>query len=205
MSNTSLRYIGDVSQADAKIISEYAKNSNKILEFGCGASTQILAQSCKKDTLIISVDTEIKWINSTRKLLTELDIHHPVKFVEYAKLTSIQEDNFDIIFNDGLNHKRKDFGIHTWNKLKVGGTYLTHDTRRQNDVNRNVNGIIENYFMEIGEVKINVNNSNITSITKTAKKVYENWNGVEKRQGWMINPHMPKPKNWKEILDKLPV
>ena len=56
-----IEYIGDISKADALVLKELAENATAILEFGCGASTQVMSVYTKNR--IISIDTSQEWID----------------------------------------------------------------------------------------------------------------------------------------------
>lgn len=68
----SLRYVGDISEADAAVLAELAAESHRILEYGVGASTQVYAQAAAPGTAIVSLNRDTHWIDRTRVLLDEL-------------------------------------------------------------------------------------------------------------------------------------
>ena len=43
MYGSQIRYIGDISREDAELLARTAAGARRILEFGAGASTQVLA------------------------------------------------------------------------------------------------------------------------------------------------------------------
>lgn len=174
----TIKFIGDLSVEDAKVLVELGKKAKVILEFGVGGSTQIFAQ-CKPKTLV-SVETDPSWISLTQKRLSQLsDITHPA-FVNYGQHPNNQ---YDLIFVDGVDHLRKQFAIDTWSQLTVNGVMVFHDTRRFQDF-ANAAWIAQLYFNEISRVDVNVNNSNLTVIYKKEHQPYVNWNYTEGKPFW---------------------
>lgn len=172
-------YIGDISKADAQILKDLALISTNILEFGCGASTQVIANYCKYN--FTSVETEKWWIERTQENLDLLGIKKGVKFEDYYKF--VPEGEYDFIFDDGTDEFRLPFAFKTWQHLKIGGYLLFHDTRRGRDV-QNISDFIVKHSPEIESVFINKDHSNITVIKKKVAEFYENWNEVEGREPW---------------------
>ena len=175
-------YIGDLSQNDALILKELAQQSNQILEFGVGASTQILAYYGTGS--LVTVETDLKWTERTKENLKLLGIPKEPYFEDYY--TFMQKyivGGCDLIFDDGADEFRLPFALKTWPHLKIGGYLLFHDTRRQSDVN-NIGEFIKVHSPEIESVYINKNHSNITVIKKKSAEFYEDWNVVEGREPW---------------------
>lgn len=170
--------MGDLSNNDGYVLRELAEEASAILEFGVGASTQILRYYSKGEML--SIDTSQEWIDRTKKRLIQLEVTKPMQFKLYDE--PIQGE-FDLIFNDGISDKRFEFAINNWDKLKVGGIMAFHDTRSTWGI-AYVSDLVKKYFLEIGEIKMNVSNSNITTFKKIAPLKYENWNQTENRQAW---------------------
>ena len=179
-----MEWIGDLSLEDADLLAQYGKNyRGRILEFGCGGSTQIFAQSSNNE--IISVDTDSNWISVTQKRLNRINKAVPVRFMPY---TVDFEGRFDIIFVDGIDHLRREFAIATWKYLAVGGVMLFHDTRRSEDF-QNVARLAQLFHNEIDLILVNASasnhkSSNITVIRKKASEPYVNWNNVEGKPKW---------------------
>ncbi len=180
-----IRYIGDLSRADAELLAHYARGASHILEFGSGGSTQVLAQSSSPDAALISVETDLAWIQRTQKNLARLSIHKQVHFVAYREWRSIAnaKSSFDLIFNDGIDKFRRRFALETWPLLKVGGRLLFHDTRREKDF-RNVLALVQKHFLEIASVGLNEAGSNITVITRKTLEPWVDWNVIEGRAKW---------------------
>lgn len=174
-------YIGDISKADAQLLSELAEKSENILEFGVGASTQVLAHYGKN---LMSIETDNNWIERTKENLKLLGIQKEIVFINYnVFMTSDIPTTYDLIFDDGADEFRLPFAYKTWDKLAVGGYLLFHDTRRGKDV-QNIADFIVKHSPEIESVFINKDHSNITVIKKKAAEFYENWNEVEGREPW---------------------
>lgn len=177
-----LKWIGDLSLEDADVLAFYGQKSQDVLEFGCGGSTQILAQTSQN---IISTDTDPNWIAATKRRLSQLDDHKPVIFLPY---TTEFVQTFDMILVDGVDHLRRQFAIDTWRYLKAEGVMLFHDTRRFQDF-QNAAWIAQLYHNEISRMDINAaasNNksSNITVIHKKNHEPYVNWNHTENKPQW---------------------
>lgn len=177
-------YIGDISIADAKLLAHLAWQSESILEFGCGASTQIFAYYGRG--VVVSVDTEQVWIDRTKANVDRLAPDSSVEFVLYEKFTPII--GYDLIFVDGLNELRLPFAVMTWPALRVGGVMCFHDTRRTvpygkaniSDVEM-VAEMVETFSMEIDTIAMNADNSNTTVIRKRARLYLEDWAKIEGR------------------------
>lgn len=67
-----LRYVGDLSRADAVCLAALAGRHRRVLEFGVGASTQIFAQAAGTGVTIVSLDRAAMWIERTRALVDVL-------------------------------------------------------------------------------------------------------------------------------------
>lgn len=167
-------YIGDISKADAGALSRWAANANNILEFGCGASTQVLASYAKGS--LISIDTDPNWIAKTQKNLDRLGGKYNVLFYDYNQFWEVSPEGptYDFIFDDGADHLRRSFGMRIWPNLKIGGWLALHDQRRKPDWD-NTMAIIDMYWLEIGTVHFNHAHSNITFIQKKVREPYSNW------------------------------
>lgn len=178
-----LKWIGDLSLEDADVLVQYGKLSKNILEFGCGGSTQILAQCGAQN--IISVDTNPDWIAVTAQRLTQLTIHTPVEFLNY---TTEFDQPFDLIFVDGVWEHRENFATSVWRNLKIGGVMIFHDTRRDFDF-ANAADVAKKFYNEISHMDINAHaangrSSNMTILHKKAIAPYENWNDLESKPQW---------------------
>lgn len=193
-----MRYIGDISRADAELLAQYARGASRILEFGSGASTQVLAQSSSKDAALVSVETDPAWIERTRKNLARLSIRKAVRFVPYKQWKAIRrtETSFGLIFNDGADRFRERFALESWALLEIGGRLLFHDTRRENDL-RKVLAVVNEHFLEISSIGLNEAGSNITVITRKAPEPWVDWNVVEGRAKWEYgHAEPPSPLPW---------
>src|SRR5438270_8420588 len=124
MSSAPLRYIGDISREDAQLLSRYAAGARRMLEFGAGASTQVLAQSAPEGAEIVTVETDSGWIGRTRRNLQLLGVTREVKFVPYRGFWRALRGPFDFIFDDGIDRRRREFAEHAWPLLAVGGARL---------------------------------------------------------------------------------
>lgn len=200
-------YIGDISKADSEVLKDLAGKYNDILEFGCGASTQVLSYYSK--SRITSIDTSTEWINKTKSNIELLEIWNVPNFYLYDEFDKLISENvssgewpiqcFDFIFDDGVDDFRKSFAMDFWLYLKPGGIIAFHDTRRWQDY-RNVAEILNYHYNEIDSVKCNVNGSNISIIYKKEKQDYENWQEVENKQQWELGYGDPDKEEVKRRL-----
>jgi hypothetical protein len=191
-----IKFIGDLSEQDVAVLIKYIKKASNILEFGVGGSTQIICKIKKKSARFISTDTSQNWIDLTIENLQLLSIKPAVTFYLYESWEqSIEGMTFDFIFDDGVPDLRKDFGLRAWKYLNVGGSLLIHDTRTIQHI-RDVEAIVDNYYLEIDSILLNINHSNITAIRKKLEEPYSNWNIVENKQAWEYGEGVPPINLW---------
>lgn len=173
-----MRWVGDLSRQDAAILEMFAYQ-NSVLEFGCGGSTLIFAQSGA--IKVVSIETDKTWIDLTKERLEVLDETCPVLFVDYDEpWTGL----YDVVFVDGIDKHRRDFAIRSWQFLKPNGTMIFHDTRRFADF-QNAMWVAQLYYQEVWYIRVNFKNSNMTLIQKRSRKLeYENWNETEGKPKW---------------------
>lgn len=168
-------YVGDISKADAEVLADFATMSKKILEFGCGASTQVLANYTSGS--LISIDTERTWLEKTANHLKRLEIPvDRVKLLPYDWFMGQEAvGHYDLIFDDGVDSMRRSFALEIWHQLMPEGWLLMHDQRRRPDWDTTAH-IISHFWQEIGIVYYNHEDSNITCIQKRAKPaIWSNW------------------------------
>lgn len=191
-------YIGDISKADALVLKKWAEASTSILEFGCGASTQVLSKYANHK--IISLETDEVWIDKTKKNIKLLEIENEPEFHEYHSYQPTKQ--FDFIFNDGVDKYRRDFCFLYWKYLEVGGVLALHDTRRWQDY-KNVIDFINAKYNEISKIELNDARSNISLIHKKKHQPYENWQEVEKKEQWEIGYGDPDIQKIKQRLKQI--
>jgi len=190
-------FIGDLSQADAALISAHAKIASGILEFGVGGSTQLFAANARDIAVIVSVDTSQEWIDKTIYHLQELGCKTPVRFIKYEEFTGA--GTYGLIYNDGAYNLREEFARKYWGCLHDNGRLMIHDTRRGYEASW-VSRFIADHWSTISNVAINAADSNMTIITKCSEVKYSNWNvGKPKWQVDGIN----KPDDWVSTLREL--
>lgn len=173
-----IEYVGDLSRQDAEVLAELAGKSSSIIEFGVGASTQILTHYSPPDSPFLSIDTDQEWVDRTIIHLRRLGLEHRVRFELLSDFW--QAWWADLAFIDGVHHLRNAFSRAVWDDLKVGGVLAVHDTRREEDRDWLV-PFIADKWTEIERIEVNYKQSNITLIFKRLPLLYENWNSVEGR------------------------
>ena len=195
-----MKYVGDISCQDAKLLEAFGRKSKSILEFGIGASTQILCQCLAPGARLVSLETDPMWIDRTRRNLDSLGIPAATcELLPYQGWTGpCAGRTFDFIFVDGVDEERDPFARAAYPMLEVGGWILYHDTRRRKDL-RNLVELIMEHHTEVGEVRINFQHSNLSGFQRKLPEPYEDWNVAEKREGWMVGWCEP-PRNWPSLL-----
>jgi hypothetical protein len=195
-----VKYVGDLSKYDATVLEKYGKWSGQTLEFGMGASTQILAQCSVNRCKVWSMETDPNWIARTKRNLDILGVPPSCYMLMDYDLALTQCDGalFDLIFVDGIDEERFPFALATFQRLKYGGWMLFHDTRRMPDL-RTFLDVLLAFKDEVGDVKINMDHSNISGIQRKIAEPYYDWRVEESRTDWMIGAEEP-PENWPEML-----
>lgn len=195
----TVKFIGDLSNADVNLLIKLASNSLRILEFGVGGSTQLFAQFTEIHTTIVSIDTDKEWIARTIANLSRFEHNvNDVKFVDYTfwKSDTIDWKWFDLIFVDGVDDQRLPFALDAWPLLRVGGSMVFHDTRRSQDV-ANVLQVVARNYLEVSEVKFNTQGSNLSIIKKKVAEPWVNWNIVENKEPWEYGVGDPPEDFWR--------
>jgi len=94
---------------------------------------------------------------------------------------------YDLIFDDGVDDKRREFAFNAWPLLKIGGKLAFHDTRRTQDVD-NIVAFLKQFSPSIrtieGKTKGRI--PNITIFEKRDNLFFQDWNGEEGRELWQI-------------------
>lgn len=180
-----MNYLGDLSKQDYEILKDLSLNSKNILEFGIGASTQILRNF--SDGNLTSLETSPFWIDITKQNLNFLSIKKEVNFLSYEEFKPTSEQ-YDLIFNDGIDSLRNEFGIKSWQNLKIGGIIAYHDTRRRQDV-QNVMDLVNNFKDEVESIIFNKDDSNITLVKKKIKDDIIFSNNIDVNKILLESPH----------------
>jgi len=168
-------YVGDISRADAELLKELASNATNILEYGSGASTQVLRAYSKG--IVTSVEQEDNWIESTKGHLERLELDE----VTFIKRTKFKPSGFyDLVFDDGPLEQREEFAMVTWPHIRIGGIFALHDTRTTMMV-QVLSNILLQFSPGIECMYVNKDHSNITVIRKKSAEFYEDWNVAEGR------------------------
>ncbi len=191
MEEQIIPYIGDVSKNDALVLKEMAETHKRILEFGCGASTQVLVHYSKGE-FVESIDTSEEWIKKTINNIDLLGLGGETTFFmgPYDQFIESLEPvpynvTYDFIFDDGVDYLRREFAVKIWPYLAVGGILAFHDTRRAPDF-RNVLEVLATFQDEIGRVEFNYKDSNITLVQKKLAAPYSNWQIDEQKEPFEI-------------------
>jgi predicted O-methyltransferase YrrM len=195
-----VKFVGDLSRNDAKVLEAFGRASRSILEFGCGGSTQVLCQAMAPGARMVSLETDPMWVDRTRSNLDILGVPRGAyDLLPYAGWEAALEGRtFDLIFVDGVEEERDAFARAAFPRLEVGGWILYHDTRRRRDLRNLVELIMEHHTM-VGEVRINFDQSNLSGFRRKLPERYENWNETEGRTGWKLGACEPPP-DWPERL-----
>lgn len=201
---TTMKYVGDLSRQDASLLERYARGARSVLEFGSGGSTQIIAQALPEGTSFLSLDTDPKWIATTRENLRRLGVDdRRCRLHRYEDWTP-DATQLDLIFDDGVGHLRRDFALRSFPLLAIGGALLFHDTRRLQDI-RNVLALVDVFFEEIEHVHLNESaegaSSNITVVRKKSREPYVNWNVAEDRPPWACGLGVVPEEFWPKRRD----
>jgi len=195
MSGPPLRYIGDISREDAALLARAAAGARRILEFGAGASTQVLARSAPAGAEIVTVETKPAWVERTRENFRRLGISREVRFVPYRGFWRAVEGSFDLILDDGVDRLRARFAERAWPMLAVGGSMFFHDTRRPRDA-RVALRQVERVFLEVASVELNPEGTNLTVVRKQEPQRYVDWNVAEGRGRWEYGHADPPDDLW---------
>ena len=207
------KFVGDLSDSDALLIEQYASSSGvrSVLEFGAGGSTQIIAQCLDRaGAELVSVETDPRWIATTRERLGLLGVSNRCRFVNYAgwRRTKVVRSSqpFSLVFVDGLGAERLNFARAAWPLLSVGGVMLFHDTRRPQDV-ANVLALVSERNEEVASVIMNEapahvshdnsSSSNTTVVLKKKRERYVNWKSRSGRPKWRYGAEAVPPEFWR--------
>lgn len=183
-----MKFIGDLSLQDADLLQSLSSYSKRILEFGAGGSTQIFAQ-CFPKTLH-SVETSIYWLKLTGYRIDQLPGATKPVFLKYGEEC---DNEYDLIFVDGMDCLRKEFAFRSWKQLDERGCLIFHDTRRGPDISL-VSSFIESHYNEICLIEPNLRDSNCTVIWKKKYQPYINWQEVEGKKEYEYGPPSPAEK-----------
>lgn len=195
-----MKYIGDISDRDANILAFLASRYSRILEFGCGGSTQVMAQSLSDGAHLVSLDTDQAWLDRTKRNLDILGVDAAKYTLDhYSGWLDRHEGPFDLVFVDGVDDQRGVFGRAAWHKLAVGGTIVFHDTRRVRDM-RTCMELAMEHFNEIGDIFMNMDGSNLSGFQRKPLEPYRDWNVEEGNAPWMSGAAEP-PDNWPELIE----
>jgi len=175
-------YIGDISKMDAVILRKLACEATSILEFGPGASTQVMAaySTCPMRT----VETDPTWIERTKQRMANLQLRE-IKYGTYQEFLQLPGNGYDLIFDDGVDRLRREFAFKAWPLLKVGGKLAFHDTRRSQDVD-NIVAFLKQFSPSIRTIEVNKDESNITIFEKRLDIFFQDWNMEEGREPCQI-------------------
>lgn len=181
-------YIGDISRNDAALLERLATSATRILEFGVGASTQVMATSGAG--MLHTLDTSMEWIKRTEQNLQKFKPFHRLVTFGWYPSFEYTPPEYDLIFVDGVDRERFNFAFNAWQILAYGGVMAFHDTRRltpykdetTTDIQKAL-AIVQRFSPEVRDVELNKDYSNITVIKKRydGPLLEEDWNFKEGR------------------------
>ncbi len=173
-----MHFIGDLSDQDVAVLGRAALTATWLLEFGCGGSTQVLANYSRPQTYFFSVDTEQAWIDRTRENCRRLGIRRQfgVNYLlwDATQPPPIPRRAFDLIFIDGLRDLRLPFARAAWGNLADGGTLYWHDCRREKDL-REIGMFVQEHVAAVQSLQVAVEESNLAAITKRTYLPLQDW------------------------------
>lgn len=172
-----IEVIGDLSKQDKQVLKHQAETHSRILEVGVGGSTQILTHYTKG--AVTAYDTSHEWIDRTKYNFDKVGVEGKCTFKILGYNMNIH-GRYDFAFIDSARETRLPAAFKAWALLIPGGSVAFHDTRRDRDFD-NLLRFIGKMFREVEKVECNVNDSNISIVTKRHKRAdYVNWHKVEK-------------------------
>lgn len=121
------KIVGELSRADAVTL-VHACRGKHVVEFGVGASTNLISQCAKSLT---SFDTEQSWINKVHKRLSRTEKTCKPDLILISKKIDqiLPKIKCDIMFNDGLVALRVEFLRQYWIDC-VKEKMIIHDGRK---------------------------------------------------------------------------
>ena len=194
----TVKIFGDISRADAVVLSELARRSKRILEFGVGASSYIFHQNADSDATILHVDTNAKWIELTKNNLAALvgdeydaptdyrfccfdhtaDAHKACAEVLGKCQACVPGGKYDLILVDGYTPIREAFMGEAWPYLAVGGSMVFHDSRRE-WIAAFVANLVRDNHLNIEKIDFHPLDSNMIVVKRGVTKQYFDWNKTE--------------------------
>ena len=190
------KFVGQLSKADVNLLSHYAKEYPKILEFGAGGSTMIFAQTTPKK--VLTMEPNPVWVARTLSNLSVLGADSSKYEIVPYSLKSI-EGEYDLVFVDGTANERFPFALVAFKHLRVGGWILFHDTRERGDL-RNFLELAFAYRDEVGHIFMNADGSNISGIQRKPSEPAYDWSVTEGQLPWQTGAEVP-PANWPSLLE----
>lgn len=163
--------VGNIDPIDFQAIAKLARNAHRILEFGSGGSTQLLAMFSPPDAHVWSVDTDKAWQGRTSENLAKQGARERVDFLEYKRWKHDLCEAlgprpwFDLIFVDGLESERAVFANESWPLLMPTGVCAWHDCR-WGQITGAALQLCANNFLELERIDVGMDNSNVLAIHK---------------------------------------
>lgn len=165
----------DLSRADVVHLVELCKGK-RVVEFGCGGSTVLLAQVAAQLT---SYDSSADWVKLARERLKKEGAVCPTKieFLKDASKPPQTAPRADVYFIDGLRKFRPG-----WTRAVIdrglASVIAMHDSRRPN---LDVEFLLQcPTILKLQRLDVHPNNSNLLVIhTRERPVAWENWNLTE--------------------------
>lgn len=179
---------GDLSRKD--VVELYRLCAGKrVVEFGMGGSTLILAQCAKR---LDSYESDPKWFDITEARIFQMGKPASVRLHDVGPHCPLPDDipECDVLFIDGFGPMRAQWISKFFKKAKV---IAIHDARRFQDVNKALSHLVV-FFSEIERIEFNVGDSNLMVVYRREVPLeYENWNETEaddNRVPWEIEDYV---------------
>ncbi len=196
---TAPLFIGDISAADASTLAALVPGRKRIVEFGVGGSTQIIAQSMDADAVLWAYDTDPEWLTRTAVNLETLGVDRSrvLLLPSYEQHAEIPGP-VDLAFVDCAERFRIPFAHLIWPRLSVGGLLVLHDARPLVYV-QPLLALVADNFRDVRSVTLNADDTNFAIVERGPRRDYADWNAAEGREPWEAG-YAEAPVDWVERL-----
>ena len=183
--------VGELCVPDIHVLTQLARRSHRVLEFGAGGSTTLWAQFCPPSAEIVSVEAVPAWHAKTKDMITRLGCDRPITYLDFALWRSAVRPRawFDLIFVDH-HADRIAVAEEAWDLLMPGGIMAFHDTHWP--LGRQVLEWAGRHYLEVGDIHCE---SAVTAVTKCVERCIGRTDTFEERKPWESG-HAPLPEDW---------